>query len=463
MKVEFIDRSGANRLIVIFAGWAMDGHPFAGLHRGGYDIAVVWDYTTAHLDWSFADPYGEICIVAWSLGVSVASASTGITAPVEHKITLRLAVNGTTTPLDDALGIPPALFEATAANLTEASLQKFYRRTAGRALTADFMARRPQRSLGSVASELEVFLRTGIYAAASNEGWSRAVVGTSDAVFPPSNQLAAWQGVPTEQIDSGHLPDFEALLAKYIIDKDLTASRFAAGAASYDANAAVQRAVVDGLLELAFNTGAFAEPGRILEVGCGTGLLSRRLARLPKADWDLEMWDLAPSDDLANLGTLRRGDAETLVRTLEPHSLALVMSSSTIQWFNSPQRFLANCARALRPGGMIVASTFGPDNLKEIKSSGGVSLPAMGVKEWLQADIAGLRTVKVLEEHRTLRFADPLDIFRHLKSTGVNSLAGGSPQQLRAALRNYTPDPETGLYTLTYHPVYLAFRAENVQ
>lgn len=68
MEYEFVSQSGAPRLILIYAGWAMDAGVFRGLRRPGYDIAVVWDYRNFVIDWSFASSYCEICIVAWSLG-----------------------------------------------------------------------------------------------------------------------------------------------------------------------------------------------------------------------------------------------------------------------------------------------------------------------------------------------------------------------------------------------------------
>ena len=79
MKSEFVSQSGAGRLILVFAGWAMDSRPFAGLQRPGYDIAVLWDYSSLNIDWSFVGPYSEICVVAWSLGVYASAVHVGDT------------------------------------------------------------------------------------------------------------------------------------------------------------------------------------------------------------------------------------------------------------------------------------------------------------------------------------------------------------------------------------------------
>ena len=43
MKVTTVSNEGNERLIVIFAGWAMDFRPFASLRRDGYEIAVARD------------------------------------------------------------------------------------------------------------------------------------------------------------------------------------------------------------------------------------------------------------------------------------------------------------------------------------------------------------------------------------------------------------------------------------
>ena len=50
MEFRIVSSAGARRLILIYAGWAMDWHPFSNLRRSGYDIAVVWDYNDISLN-----------------------------------------------------------------------------------------------------------------------------------------------------------------------------------------------------------------------------------------------------------------------------------------------------------------------------------------------------------------------------------------------------------------------------
>lgn len=459
MKAEITSSTGASRLIIIFAGWAMDARPFRSLKRRGYDIAVVWDYTSPEIDWSFAESYGEVCIVAWSLGVAVADVATGITAPLEDRITLRLAVNGTTTPIDDTRGIPGAVFRGTAANLCGRSLQKFYLRTAG-ARRQEFMAVAPERTVESAAAELDVFLRGELYPANPRpRGWSRAVVSSGDAVFPPENMIRAWESVPVDVADAPHWPDFQTILNHYIIDKENTAGRFAAGASSYDSNATVQRSIAQSLLSKAREALGADAPARILEVGCGTGILTRLVAE-SFGGAELEMWDLCPAPWLGELGLVRSGDAEVMVRRTEAAAYGMVISASTIQWFNSPGHFLGRCSRALTPGGILAVSTFGPDNLCELSRHTGLGLPTMALEQWKKLKIDGLTLVGADQEHIQLRFDGPMDIFRHLKKTGVNSLGSNSTAMLRKALNQMSPAGDDGGFELTYHPIYLIYKAK---
>lgn len=103
MKHAFVQRNGARRLIVIFAGWGMDARPFAGLTRPGYDIAVVWDYREAGLDPTLAAGYDEVCVLAWSMGVMAAQMCNDALGP---NVTARIAVGGTPCPVSDTEAHP---------------------------------------------------------------------------------------------------------------------------------------------------------------------------------------------------------------------------------------------------------------------------------------------------------------------------------------------------------------------
>jgi SAM-dependent methyltransferase len=112
-----------------------------------------------------------------------------------------------------------------------------------------------------------------------------------------------------------------------------------------------------------------AQPGeRILEVGCGSGSYTRELAR---AGVELTATEFAP----AQLAQAERnvGPSEVVFRLDDAQSLTFpdatfdkLLLSEVIEHVPDPERAIAEAARVLRPGGLLVASTpsrFSPLNL----------------------------------------------------------------------------------------------------
>ncbi len=177
------------------------------------------------------------------------------------------------------------------------------------------------------------------------------------------------------------------------------ALRFGRAAAHYEAQAGVQARMADALLSL---WGGRAAPARVLEFGCGTGLLTRRLrARFPDA---LHVATDAASGMLeharraldgmaagaegkapAEAGAPRapvfrmldaRGDSAAAYRAL--HELAaahpeafpvdLVAAGALVQWFPDLGAHLRFAASAAAPGAAYLVSGFAPDNFPELNT-----------------------------------------------------------------------------------------------
>lgn len=448
---------GTRRLVLFFAGWGMDPAPFVSLAREGYDIALLWDYRALDIDWAFTDPYDEICVVAWSMGVVAASLAT---APLAGRITRRVALNGTPVPVSDTEGIPAAIFRGTLERLDPRNLAKFHRRMFSSRGDCDaFLAAAPARPLDGLRDELDALGR--LSAPASAPAWDTAYIGLSDAIFPPDAQRRAWEsrGVPVVELDAPHWLDFNAILRHELVDKSTMAARFAGRRDTYERHGSVQADVVCRLCDdIADICGpALAETsGPILEIGSGSGSLSRRLARMaPRAS--LTLWDIAGDcpADLANRPgcTFRRCDAELAIADLPDDSVPFIFSASTVQWFNSPARFFDRCARVLAPGGILALSTFTAGNLAEIAAVTGRSLPVPDPDGWI--DLAARRLTLLRSRAWTdrLHFPSAADALRHLSLTGVNSLGGSA----RAVLRSLAPGAD-GRYPLTYRPMILILR-----
>ena len=85
------------RLLLFFAGWGMDEHPFLQYAPQDSDFMICYDYRTLDFDTSPLTGYTVIDVVAWSMGVWAAS-------QVLSKVSL---------PIRDALPLTAPLFLLT--------------------------------------------------------------------------------------------------------------------------------------------------------------------------------------------------------------------------------------------------------------------------------------------------------------------------------------------------------------
>lgn len=106
--------------------------------------------------------------------------------------------------------------------------------------------------------------------------------------------------------------------------------------------------------------------GRVVDVGCGTGLL---LERLLAGHSGAEAWgvDLSPemlTQARARLGRRARlllGDASAL--PLPDQCFDAAASSSALHHWSDPERALREIARVLRPGGQLVLTDWADEHL----------------------------------------------------------------------------------------------------
>ena len=209
MNIDFLRRSQCATLELFFAGWGMDSRPFAWAadspHTAHSDFAVCYGYTDMALDTADLRNYSNVRVRAWSLGVYAASlVLPGFSSVVSHAV----AINGTLWPINDDLGIPVAVYDATLESLSVESLERFNRRMCG-AHRAEFEARRPTRSVDSLRAEL---LYIKACAADTGQGqftdWDMAVLGKKDKIFPIANMRRAWATTRMLELDEPHyMPD----------------------------------------------------------------------------------------------------------------------------------------------------------------------------------------------------------------------------------------------------------------
>ncbi|HTO25149.1 MAG TPA: class I SAM-dependent methyltransferase [Gaiellaceae bacterium] len=107
-----------------------------------------------------------------------------------------------------------------------------------------------------------------------------------------------------------------------------------------------------------------ATPARVLDVGCGTGELTERFVR---AGSEVQAIDISPR--MVELTRARGIDAQIAdVESLPfgDREFDCVFAGWVLYHAPALDQAIAECARVLRPGGRLVASTIAEDNLSEV-------------------------------------------------------------------------------------------------
>ena len=253
------------------------------------------------------------------------------------------------------------------------------------------------------------------------------------------------------------------------INKEKVRKHFRRSMGSYDENARVQRAVVGRLCPMAV-AAVERMPRKILEVGCGTGLLTV-LLRQAFPGSELHVNDLV--EDLCRRTAVANGIPEgccipgDIERAELPGGYDLIVSASTFQWFTDPEATFRELAENLNDGGCMIFSSFGKHNLREIRQTTGGGL-AYRTKEELRDLLSPCFTVERMEEEfHVLEFDNPLSVLQHLKRTGVNVSSDRSvwtKGRVNAFIDEYnTRFTVEGKVILTYHPLYFVCRRKQLK
>jgi malonyl-CoA O-methyltransferase len=251
---------------------------------------------------------------------------------------------------------------------------------------------------------------------------------------------------------------------------------FARRAATYDRHAGVQRLMAQGLLALAQPD--LARAGRILEIGCGTGYLTRLLRRLNPAaalvSLDLDQALVAEARRRVGSGngvTWLVADGEAL----EARCFDVIIANATFQWLTRPGATLAAYHRSLNPGGVLAFSTLGPGTFTELSASlaeaaRGLHLPPLAIpaqgfldqEEWSGIlRQAGFLEVSLVQESVTATFPSVAHFLKSLQATGATNPQPRpfSPRLLQAMTAAYRQNfGENGHIPATYQIIWTVAR-----
>ncbi|MBT8423058.1 MAG: methyltransferase domain-containing protein [Gammaproteobacteria bacterium] len=170
------------------------------------------------------------------------------------------------------------------------------------------------------------------------------------------------------------------------------------------------------------------EPGVILDLGAGTGAVTRELQRLyPDAacialDWSPAMLREAPAD------TAHRICADGHHLPLADDSVDIVVSNMMLPGCNDPQRIFSEAQRVLRSPGLFLFNTLGPDTLRTLQRAWSKVDDAPHVHVF--ADMhnvgdalvqAGFREPVMDVEHVRINYRDLNRLFADLRAVGATN------------------------------------------
>ena len=201
-------------------------------------------------------------------------------------------------------------------------------------------------------------------------------------------------------------------------------------AQSYESSAVLQKEVCNRMLERL--SWVKSQPDIILDAGAGTGWGTRGLMDYYKSSKVIAM-DLSLSmlqQTRQKGGVFRKpgllcADAERV--PFADSSVDMIFSNLMLQWCD-PKKTFKEFLRVLKPGGLLMFSTFGPDTLKELRHSWSVVDDAKHVNEFIDMHDLGddLMSSGFAEpvmdmDMMTLTYDDVMTVMTDLKAIGANT------------------------------------------
>ena len=266
----------------------------------------------------------------------------------------------------------------------------------------------------------------------------------------------------------------------FYTEKSRVRRSFERAAKSYDAAAVLQREVSDRMAErLEYIK---LQPAVILDAGSGTGYGAAMLReRYPQARV-LEL-DLAHSMLCASREKQRDGQG-MLSRLFKPqnpwqicadverlpladNSVDMIWSNLAIQWVNVPDSVFAEFQRVLKPDGMVMFSTLGPDTLTELRSAFGAIDGATHVNQFIDMHDLGdalmssgfaepvMDMEKIIMTYDTVR-----EVMHDLKAIGAHNATEGRNRGLmgkhawQRVCASYEARRNNGQLPATYEVLY---------
>ena len=240
------------------------------------------------------------------------------------------------------------------------------------------------------------------------------------------------------------------------MNKELIKQRFSRKLNSYNENACIQKQMAEKLINMVIQSFASLKFEDILEIGCGTGLLTEfahkklnyknyiALDIVPECKKHIEKID-------SNIEFIS-SDIENYIENSK--TFDLIISNASLQWIENLPDFVNKLVSKLNPNGKILFSTFGKENFREIYFVLGKTLTYFSKTE-LQEKLKK-HSPLIEEEARIMSFKTPKEVLKHIQNTGVNAIS--QEVWTKKDLLNFEKEYNSFCFnrpTLTYNPIYV--------
>ena len=246
---------------------------------------------------------------------------------------------------------------------------------------------------------------------------------------------------------------------------------------TYEKSALVQNMMASKLLrEIELNNKTHSSPNNaIWEIGCGTGILTKKLLHLPIIKkipsptfriTDISSKMLQECKQMVNASFSETLSVDFILENAEeiilPDTFSLITSNCTFHWFQNLKNTLSNLITSLREGGDLFFSVLGDQSFCEWRSaceSLGIEFVGYPLinKENLQEILTEFSLpFSITTEKIPISYSSATSFFRSFKDTGANYTNKSlSPKNFRKLIKKLDRSKQTNLFISTYYAHFI--------
>jgi malonyl-CoA O-methyltransferase len=261
-----------------------------------------------------------------------------------------------------------------------------------------------------------------------------------------------------------------------MINKSLKRMIFDRAATTYDEYAVLQHQIIDNLIDrLQF---VKFDPKLIIDLGSGTSRAGQLLqskykkTKIINLDFSEKMLLQGQAKNKNFLQWVRRKEDMFICSDFEQlpfakNSFDMVWSSSSIQWASDIEQLLKEVLKALKPGGLFIMSTFGPETLFELNQISKQIFNKSTTSHFIDmhelGDLLlnlGFQNPVLDRENFVMTYQHPSDLFKDLKKIGatngnMDDFKGMKGRgYLEKIIHEYSNYKKDNLYPASYEVIY---------